>query len=140
MEPRYINEAVIESGKIYERRFGRDPLLIGVAIEAHEQLERDYEGMAQAHAEKQQMLIDLGKEHGKEYIKIPLTPEEQLQKQAAQIDALIELAEKQAAQISALTEKRNEYIQRPSDVCEDSGPTRSRRDNRKNRKQFRQMG
>ena len=140
MEHRYF-DAVIESGKIFEKRIGREPVLVGVGIEVFEAVDNELARMGPEFKKYQDRLIELGE------IEVPLTPEEQVEKQSAQINELLDITKKQSAQIEALLEKLNERVQShngprgiPENEIHESGPTRTNKRDRKNRKKHSSLG
>ena len=162
MEPRYL-ESVVQDGRIFERRYGRDAHQIGVTLDVYERLEREHNELVDSYNEYQQLLI----QHN--LIKVPVPPEEQIQKlleineqQAAkteeQIQKLLKAIEatnaqqtkaneQQASQITDLTQRvdeiagsLHEYIKYPTDGGESDRQSGSRKGNRNDRGQFRKVG
>ena len=91
---RYVQDAAIEDGKIYEKKFDKSIQQIGVTLDVFDELEASYNALATEFNKYQDKLIELGKRDNEEYIKIPLSPEDQVRE-------LLKINEAQAAQIQA---------------------------------------
>lgn len=121
LEPKYF-DAVIQNGKIYERKYGRESPQIGVISEVYDQLEKEHNELVDSYNEYQNLILDWQKillEKNiidKPVIDIPLSAEEQIEQllglnrqQSMQIDALIAANQAQTNSILDLSDKLSKF-------------------------------
>ena len=110
MSQSHYFSGIMRGGKIYETQgYLSDEQQIGVSLQVHNALQKEHDELAASYNEYQQKLIELG------VIKVPLTPEQQIEKLTAMV-------EKQANTIEKLMERLDVQPDEPNPKSRKSKP------------------